>query len=106
MTRRAKIFCLSFLVMVLCCSFAGANQAVNDAANVDDRFADLIERVKPSIVAVGTYYFNDIPKAGYLGTGFAVRDGKRLVTNFHVVSPVMGQGSGPVEQIPCRPLPV
>jgi serine protease Do len=40
-------------------------------------------------VAVGTYYYNDIPKAAYLGTGFAIDTGKRLVTNYHVILPIV-----------------
>ncbi|MCP3876382.1 MAG: trypsin-like peptidase domain-containing protein, partial [Desulfobacteraceae bacterium] len=50
-----------------------------------------IAAIKPSIVAVGTYYFNDIPKSSYMGTGFVIKGGKRLVTNYHVVSPVLGK---------------
>jgi len=72
-------------LFVLCCPFAGAG---NDGAR-DDAFADLIDTIKPSIVAVGTYYFNDLPKASYLGTGFVIKGGKRLVTNFHVILPVI-----------------
>ena len=86
MTRRAKIFIFALLVIVLCCPFLRAHE--KDTLE-DDRFAALIESMKPSIVAIGTYYFNDIPKASYMGTGFVIKGGKRLVTNFHVVLPVI-----------------
>ncbi len=46
---------------------------------------DLIERVKPSIVGVGTYAPLRRPRAQLLGTGFAVIDGRHIATNFHVV---------------------
>ncbi len=55
----------------------------------DEPFADLLEKVKPSIVAVGTHYFNDVPKSTYLGTGFVAGKGQWVVTNHHVVAPVI-----------------
>lgn len=82
-TGKTKFFVFVFLCLFLCCSALKAY----GAGVVDDvRFAALIKAIKPSIVAVGTYYFNDIPNAQYLGTGFIIKDGKQLVTNFHVVS--------------------
>ncbi|NOX35338.1 MAG: serine protease [Deltaproteobacteria bacterium] len=83
MTRRVKIFVFALLVFIFSCPVLSAKEK---KANEDDRFASLIETIKPSIVAVGTYYFNDIPKASYLGTGFIIKGGKKLVTNFHVIS--------------------
>jgi S1-C subfamily serine protease len=85
MTRKAIIF--AFFVIFLWCPLL--LRAHGTDTPEDDRFADLIETIKPSIVAVGTYYFNDIPKPSYLGTGFVIKGGKRLVTNFHVVSDVI-----------------
>ncbi len=87
MNRRADIPFLALLFIMMWCPFLWAHE--KDASE-DNRFAQLIKAIKPSIVAVGTYYFNDIPKASYLGTGFIIKGGKKLVTNFHVVSPVMG----------------
>ncbi|MGH8852216.1 MAG: S1C family serine protease [Casimicrobiaceae bacterium] len=46
---------------------------------------ETIERVKGSIVAVGTYERTRTPAFRFLGTGFAVDDGTRIVTNAHVV---------------------
>jgi len=48
-------------------------------------FADTVARVKQSVVAVGTYQKTDKPPARFLGTGFAVRDGHHVLTNFHVL---------------------
>lgn len=55
-------------------------------------FADsvaAIERVKPSIVGVGTYQKTRSPAFEFRGTGFVVGDGARLATNGHVLPPVL-----------------
>lgn len=51
---------------------------------------DLVERIKPSVVGVGTAYPPRQPiirgeRANYLGTGFVVDDGLTVVTNAHVL---------------------
>ena len=46
---------------------------------------DSIKRVKPSIVAVGTYDKLRRPPAVFRGTGFAVVDGRHVLTNQHVL---------------------
>jgi len=45
-----------------------------------------IEQVKPSIVAIGTYIKVRTPSFLYTGTGFAVADGRYIVTNAHVAT--------------------
>ncbi|MFN2350009.1 MAG: S1C family serine protease [Thioalkalivibrio sp.] len=47
--------------------------------------ADAIERVKPSVVGVGTFQPTRSPRAQLLGTGFAVGDGRHVITNDHVI---------------------
>lgn len=47
--------------------------------------ADTIERIKPAIVGVGTYESTRRPPAQFRGTGFAVGDGTRIITNAHVL---------------------
>ncbi len=47
--------------------------------------AETIARVKPSIVAVGTFQRTRSPSFRFLGTGFAVADGLTVVTNAHVI---------------------
>ncbi|RME33929.1 MAG: serine protease [Gammaproteobacteria bacterium] len=47
--------------------------------------ADLVVRIKPAVVAIGTLQQTRRPPARYLGTGFAVGDGRRIVTNAHVL---------------------
>jgi Trypsin-like serine proteases, typically periplasmic, contain C-terminal PDZ domain len=46
---------------------------------------DVLQRIKPSVVAVGTFMPTRHPKAVFLGTGFAVADGRQIITNAHVV---------------------
>jgi S1-C subfamily serine protease len=48
-----------------------------------------IARVKPSVVAVGTFERTRTPQFQFLGTGFAVGDGTLVVTNAHVLPPVL-----------------
>ena len=46
---------------------------------------ELIARVKPSVVLVGSYGLLDSPRFGFSGTGFVVSDGRHVVTNAHVL---------------------
>ena len=47
--------------------------------------ADTIERVKPSIVVVGTYKKTNSPQFVLRGTGFVIGNGNIVATNAHVV---------------------
>lgn len=47
--------------------------------------ADTIDRVKPSIVIVGTYKKTNSPQFALRGTGFVVGNGNLVATNAHVV---------------------
>ncbi|WP_228273765.1 S1 family peptidase [Rhodocyclus tenuis] len=62
---------------------------------------EAIERVKPSIVVVGTYKKTDSPQFVLRGTGFVVGDGKLVATNAHVV-PEGGDPDGPALVIQAR----
>ncbi len=84
-TRVAFIALGWFVFLLLSCPVCRAGQGTSTD---DDRFAALIEQIKPGVVAVGTYYFNDKPKNRYLGTGFVIGDGRHVVTNYHVVQPI------------------
>ena len=55
------------------------------AANAGDAFGT-IERVKGSIVAIGTYERMRSPPFQFRGTGFAVGDGTLIATNAHVLA--------------------
>ena len=45
---------------------------------------DTIEKIKPSIVGIGTFQKTRRPPANFRGTGFVVADGLHIVTNAHV----------------------
>lgn len=46
---------------------------------------EVVERVKPSVVAVGTQQRTRSPQFAFRGTGFVVGDGTLVATNAHVV---------------------
>ncbi|MDD3354486.1 serine protease [Zoogloea sp.] len=47
---------------------------------------ETIPRVKPSVVAVGTFLATRNPQFQFLGTGFVVGDGNQVATNSHVAN--------------------
>jgi S1-C subfamily serine protease len=68
--------------------FAGAALAVFLAVQplqVRAQLPETIEKVKPSIVAVGTYQKTRSPPFAFRGTGFVVADGTLVATNAHVL---------------------
>jgi len=58
-------------------------------AQATDRSVETVEKVKPSIVAVGTYQPTRSPQFAFRGTGFVVGDGNVVVTNAHVLPDVV-----------------
>lgn len=46
---------------------------------------DTIEKIKPSIVGIGTFQRTRRPPSVFRGTGFAIADGFHIVTNAHVL---------------------
>jgi S1-C subfamily serine protease len=54
-------------------------------ATVSAQMPDTIEKVKPSVVAVGTYQKTRSPPFAFRGTGFVVGDGTLVATNAHVL---------------------
>ncbi|CAM3835897.1 S1 family peptidase [Rheinheimera salexigens] len=54
--------------------------------------ADLVQvisDIKPAIVAIGIHNPLAAPRIRLVGTGFAVADGRKIVTNYHVVSALL-----------------
>jgi S1-C subfamily serine protease len=56
-----------------------------------DPFVAAVARVRPAVLAVGTYCLQDAPAARYVGTGFVIDDGRTVVTNAHNVEAVRQQ---------------
>jgi serine protease Do len=50
-----------------------------------DQLPDIIEKIKPAIVGIGTYQRMRTPPAVFRGTGFVVGDGLHVLTNAHVL---------------------
>ena len=50
-----------------------------------DSLPDVIDNIRPSIVAVGTYNPSGSPRQIFRGTGFVVDNGHLVVTNYHVL---------------------
>jgi len=50
-----------------------------------DPLPDTIAAVRPSVVGIGTHQENRSPAVKILGTGFAIGDGRHIITNMHVV---------------------
>lgn len=55
----------------------------------DQILANTIDKIKPSIVAIGTFLPKRNPRAVFLGTGFVVGNGSIVVTNAHVIPPTL-----------------
>lgn len=64
---------------------AGALIGLASGAHADEALPALVARVKPSVVLVGSYGSLDAPRFGFRGTGFAVADGRHVITNAHVI---------------------
>lgn len=59
------------------------------AVSADNALSQTIEKIRPSIVGIGTVMQTRSPPASFRGTGFVVGDGLHIITNAHVVSPLL-----------------
>lgn len=66
-------------------SFACVAIAISFPGFAQSSLPDLIQRVKPSVVAVGTFNRTRSPAFAMRGTGFAVGNGNLIATNAHVL---------------------
>ena len=57
---------------------------------------DLIDRIKPSIVVIGTYSQTRSPAFVMRGTGFVIADGTLIATNAHVIPETLNSASGEI----------
>jgi S1-C subfamily serine protease len=70
---------------------------------VDAQSAPTIDRVKASIVAIGTHQATRAPPFRFLGTGFIVGDGTVVVTSAHVVPAAFAAGDDPEGLVAAPP---
>ncbi|MBL8472242.1 MAG: trypsin-like peptidase domain-containing protein [Rhodocyclaceae bacterium] len=77
MPRALRAIWARMLAGVLACMLHGISWA---------DLPDTIVRIKPGIVAIGSYQRMRAPQFEFSGTGFAVGDGSLVVTNAHVVA--------------------
>ena len=73
---------VSKIICVLCVALGFALPQAAPAADL----MQIIERVKPSVVGIGTSLKTRSPAVQFVGTGFAVADGRHVITNAHVVA--------------------
>lgn len=57
---------------------------------------ETVAQVKPSILAIGTFQRTRSPPAVFRGTGFAVADGRHVLTNAHVLPTSLDQASSEI----------
>jgi len=81
------------LVIIIVFLLFNLSFAETNFQKCDDELSTLIQRVRTGIVAVGTYHFNTKPMVQFAGTGFAIANGNRIVTNYHVVATIKKNNS-------------
>lgn len=59
------------------------------SAKGEEGIADMVEKIKPSIVGVGSFQRTRTPAVDFRGTGFVVGDGLHVLTNAHVLPPAI-----------------
>ncbi len=79
---RSKARSTGVIVAIVACALAGPG------ARAADRIAT-IEKVRASVVAIGTFDRTRTPQFQFLGTGFAVGDGTTVATNAHVLPAIL-----------------
>nr|WP_320191624.1 serine protease [uncultured Desulfobacter sp.] len=80
----------SIIIMVVLAFWVSYASARENALfqDQDVYMAGLVSKIKGATVSVGTYYYKDVPMTQFRGTGFAIDDGSRIVTNQHVVEAI------------------
>lgn len=63
---------------------------------------ETVQQLKPSVVMIGTFSETDTPRFGFRGSGFAVLEGRHVLTNAHVVpeGAALVEGRRLVVQVP------
>ena len=63
---------------------------------------DVIDKIKPSVVGIGSYMKTRRPPSLLTGTGFVVSDGTYVVTNEHVISKKIKEDKGELRTVFVR----
>lgn len=92
-TRTRATFTMVFVMMVFLASPGRA------ATNPIEALPDTIESVRPSVVGVGTYQRTRSPAVELQATGFAIADGRHVVTNAHALSDSLNQEQGEYQSV-------
>ena len=90
---------MRWMLVLSMATLGGAVQAADNAS-----LPAAIDRIRPSIVAIGTSEPTRNPSFQFRGTGFVVGDGTLVATNAHVVPVAMDAGAREVMAI-AVPLP-
>ncbi len=61
-------------------------------AGIAGDLRETVQRIKPSVVAIGSYQSTRRPPANLRGTGFVVVDGLHVITNAHVLPEALDKG--------------
>lgn len=80
---------ISFAKSAFLCAFLFSFFVFFNSAVADNTLSQTIEKVRPSVVGIGTVMQTRSPPASFRGTGFVVGDGLHIITNAHVVSPLL-----------------
>jgi len=75
-----------FFCLLICCCLAGSVFSHNP-------LPETLEKIKPSVVAVGTYDPTGRPRQAFRGSGFVVGNGHQVITNYHVLPESLSQKS-------------
>lgn len=81
-------------LVLLCLWFALSSSLASE-------LPDVVARIKPSVVAVGTMLYSRRPAGEFRGTGFAVLDGRHVITNAHVVQGFMTARRNHTDEFPA-----
>lgn len=84
--RRSSLQCLGGALLLA--AGAGAGPMAHAGP------VEIVAQTKPSVVVVGSYQPTQNPRFGFRGTGFAVGDGRFVVTNAHVVPEIPSDAVG------------
>jgi serine protease Do len=74
------------VALAACLLCLAASFVLSGAPARGAELAQTIERIKPSVVGIGTFLKTRSPSVQFVATGFAVADGRHVITNAHAVA--------------------